>query len=408
MATSSTPDECSANPMTGGSAAGVSRRGVIRGTTFGALGTLLAGTGSVGVLPNAAAAPEKAEAPFSGSTSATDSVQAVKIAGLTQAGVTRPVTPQSHALVVIADIDLGDPAQLLADLGTSILLLTSAPVLDIFPDGVKDLSVTVGIGPRVLNILHPAKAAEQLLDLPLFAGDENIDPSLRGGDLLLSFNCSDPQVLEPAYRVLREKIAGFAPRWSVFGFRGAGIGGIARNPFGYHDGVIVPRSLAEQLRDVWIQDEPLRGSTVCVLRRCLLDTEAFAAQPTERQDAIMGREKVSGAPLSGGALKDQVNVAARGVDGEPVIALDSHVRAAHPSFTGSGLMLRRSYGFLEGTSHGMLFTAFQKEISTFIRTQQRMDDMDALLNFVRVTASAAFLILPGYGAERSLGASLTQ
>lgn len=407
MTTPNSPEESPADKTISSARAGVSRRKVIRGTTLGALGGLLTGVGSAQLLAENSANPQTLTSSTPNSVPSTNPLPAPQIAGLTQAGVTRPVTPQSHALVVIADIDLTDPAQILADLGSSILSLTSDPELEIFPDGVKDLSVTVGVGPRVLSKFRPAKDVERLLDLPLFAGDEDIEQSLHGGDLLLSLNCSDPQVLEPAYRVLSARVTGLTQRWAVFGFRGAGVGGIARNPFGYHDGVIVPRSPAEQLRDVWIQDGPFRGATICVMRRFLLDTEAFAAQPAERQDAIMGREKISGAPLSGGVLADQVNVSARGTDGAPVIALDSHVRAAHPSFTGSGLMLRRSYGFMEGSSHGMLFIAFQKDISTFIRTQQRMDDLDALLNFATATASASFLILPGYTAERPLGATLS-
>ena len=85
----------------------------------------------------------------------------------------------------------------------------------------------------------------------------------------------------------------------------------------------------------------------------------------------------------------------------------SHVRAAHPSFTGSRLMLRRGYAFgTQPDDAGLMFVCFQNELDAFVKTQHRLDELDDLMAFATPTASASFLILPGFAADRPLGATL--
>ena len=68
-------------------------------------------------------------------------------------------------------------------------------------------------------------------------------------------------------------------------------------------------------------------------------------------------------------------------------------------------MLRRSYSFEDGET-GLFFVSFQNELSTFVSTLERMATSDALLEFTTTTRSATFLVLPGFDADRRLGASL--
>ena len=88
-----------------------------------------------------------------------------------QAGVTRPVTPQSSALVAVADLDL-TPATLaasLAALGEAIARVTDTadPDLALTPDGPGDLTVTVGLGADALAATaHPDLA--KAVQLPSF------------------------------------------------------------------------------------------------------------------------------------------------------------------------------------------------------------------------------------------------
>ena len=148
-----------------------------------------------------------------------------------------------------------------------------------------------------------------------------------------------------------------------------------------------------------------------VIRRFQLDTVAFRALPAEQQDATIGRHRVDGTPLSGGALLDEIDVNAKAENGDLLVPAGAHASAAHPSFTGSGLMLRRSYSFrTSATDAGHMFISFQNDVSTFATTQLRLDEVDDLMQFVTPTATAAFVILPGMqtpsGTRQALGASL--
>ena len=162
------------------------------------------------------------------------------------------------------------------------------------------------------------------------------------------------------------------------------------NPIGFRDGIIVPHGEAELDADVWRPD----GSTLCVIRRIRLDIDGFEALPVDEQEALIGRSKATGAPLSGGEPDAQVDLGAKSPDGEYLIPARSHVRAAHPAFTGSGLMLRRGYAFDDGPEDaGLLFTCFQNDLETFISTQHRIDEQDAFLGtYGTTTGSASFLI----------------
>ncbi len=191
---------------------------------------------------------------------------------------------------------------------------------------------------------------------------------------------------------------------------------MVRNPLGFHDGVIVPRGDDALAENVWIADGPAAGGTVCVVRQLRLDVARFGADPIAEQEATIGRHKADGSPLTGGGPLDEVDLRAKAPDGELITPLRSHARAAHPSFTGSHLMLRRGYAYsngpvLDATSavaddQGLLFICFQRELDDFVRTQHRLDETDDLMDYARPVASGSFLILPGFTADAPLGTSL--
>lgn len=384
------PDPESREAEVPASPRGMTRRALLTGA--GATGIVALGT--AGVLGAAR-------------TSGTASTS-VAAAGAHQAGIDRPALPQQHCLLVIADLDTGALRDSLAALGARIAEVTAPPLglADLTPDGPGDLTVTVGIGPGALAATaHPELA--ELLALPEFAGDAQLPPPRRGGELLLSVNASDPSVLEPVSSWLLEHVAGVQVRWSEFGYRGTPVDGVGRNPFGYFDGIIGPRSPEELRDDVWLADGPLAGGTICVMRRFRLDVDGFRALAPAERDATVGRLQSTGAPLSGGARDDQVNLDAKAADGTLLIPPHAHARAAHPSFTGSALMLRRSYSYrVDETDHGHVFISYQNDVQTFARTQLRLDEVDALMHYSTPTATAAFAILPGADADRALGASL--
>ena len=267
----------------------------------------------------------------------------------------------------------------------------------------------MGIGTRIARIVHSTGAGTD--DLPLFAGDTAISSQNRGGDLLLCVYSTSPSDLTAVTDHLIANVPGAELQWRQAGTRGAGTGTIARNPLGFQDGVIVPRGEAELNENVWIQDGRYKGGTLLVIRRLRLDILRWNSHSAQAQEATIGRRKITGSPLSGGKPTDTVNLQAKTPEGEYLTPARSHVRAAHPSFTGSHLMLRRGFIFDNGTvaakpDSGLLFMAYQSDLSTFTNTQLRLDTNDDLMRFVTPTASAPFLILPGFTSARPLGRCL--
>ncbi len=385
------------NVRSGGSdRPGVSRRGFFAGTGAGALGGLAVGVAAMAARPTPEVAASEPE------------VLSIEAAGVHQAGIGRPSEPQPHNLVVVANIDLDAARETLATLGEKILHLTGPDSGDVLLDGPRDLTVHVGVGSRVLAL---DSRVAGVADMPLFDRDDALPPSALGGDLLLMIQSSNPGALEPVFETLVSDDSGIDVQWREFGYRGPSEDMIARNPLGYHDGIINPRGEDEYAKEVWIAAGPLAGGTICAIRKFVLATREFSALESPEQDAVIGRERASGRPLSGGEMRDEADITARAANGDMIVPMRSHIRASHPSFTDSGVMLRRSYAYsVTGnevpSKNGLIFTCYQNEVRTFVATQQRMDELDDLMKFSVPTATAAFAILPGFDAERGLGSTL--
>jgi len=119
------------------------------------------------------------------------------------------------------------------------------------------------------------------------------------------------------------------------------------------------------------------------------------------QQAIFGRDKLSGAPL-GMQHEHDVPDYAQDPNGE-VIALDAHIRLANPRTreTESSLMLRRGYSYSAGTTAsgqldmGLLFVCYQHDLEKgFITVQKRLNG-EALEEYVRPIGGGYFFVLPG-------------
>ena len=151
-----------------------------------------------------------------------------------------------------------------------------------------------------------------------------------GGDLVLIIAADDTTTVDYAGRVLTRDAATFAtPAWvQTGGWRGADSAGRAvtgRNLFGQLDGSGNP---AGAVRDetVWAHD-PLpwfTGGTTLVVRRIEMDLDFWDRTTRERQEKVIGRKLASGAPLSGRAETDPLDLAATDGDGNLVIPADAH------------------------------------------------------------------------------------
>ncbi|MEU3962857.1 Dyp-type peroxidase [Streptomyces buecherae] len=334
----------------------------------------------------------------------------VSATGRHQAGITLPEPAQPHLLAVVADLSAGAaPGPLLADLGRAIRALTAGTDPRLLGLEPGDLTVTVGVGPRLVRAAGASLPGAT--DLPRFSR-ERIAPGADGGDLLLQIRASDPTLLPVVAAALADQAGDrVRERWRQSARRGANVpvgeGRTApRNPLGFVDGIIGPHTAAERQRDLWLAGPPeVAGGTLAVLRRMELDLPRFAALSVAEQEAVFGRRRASGVPLSGGSAASGPELGAKTPDGRYLVPANAHARRAHATAVGVGLMLRRSYG-IDDPAPGLLFISFQNELRTFTATLAHMDTSDALLPFTTTTASATFLILPGFDARLPLGSRL--
>ncbi|MDX3192816.1 Dyp-type peroxidase [Streptomyces sp. MN03-5084-2B] len=348
--------------------------------------SVLLGAGAAGLL-SACSAPAAASDP-----------DVVAAFGAQQAGIARPAPPQRHVGLSVWDLprgtDRGWLGALLAALGRRAAALGAGgdPALADLPP--SRLTVTVGLGPRIVAAAAPDLPGAQ--DLPEFPGD---GPGDRGGDLLLQV-CADEALVAALVTTELAAIGEMSLRWRRTGFRGpSSSDGSARNVLGFADGIVVPKTDAELAADVWLDGPPaVRGGTIAVVRAIRLDTAAFHALPVAAQERVIGRRKATAEPLSG----PELDLGAKTPDGEYRIPADAHIRRAHPLMVGAGVMLRRGYS----SEEGLLFISFQRELRTFVATQHRMSEGDALLRYATTTASATFLVLPGFSENVPLGHTL--
>ncbi|WP_162451290.1 Dyp-type peroxidase [Phytoactinopolyspora mesophila] len=371
-----------------------SRRRLLAGLAIGAGGITtggLLGRSTAGVAAEPSPASSETEGPPGG--------RPVPAIGEHQAGIALPTDPQPYSLTVVSDLAAAD---------MSVLAPVGERLLDFLDDDAHDsgdLTVAVGVGPRVVSSVDDALPGAEAL--PEFDSDAGMAAERVGGDLLLIASASEPAVLGPAVEALLDALPDCTQRWRQFGFRGPGRDGIVRNPFGFHDGIIVPRGDDELAEHVWLRDDPrVAGGTIAVVRRLRTDVAGFSHLPVEEQEALVGRRKRDGAPLSGGSARDEVSLTAKTADGQYLTPVSSHARAAHPALTGSALMLRRGYAYAEGDESGLMFVCFQRDLRTFVVTQQRLDEQDRMMEYVTTTASGTFLMLPGFDRDRPLGSTL--
>ncbi|MFE6778501.1 Dyp-type peroxidase [Streptomyces sp. NPDC057702] len=334
----------------------------------------------------------------------------VSATGRHQAGITLPQPAQPHLLAVVADLGATvAPGPLLADLGQAVRTLTAGTdprLLGLVPG---DLTVTVGVGPRLVRAADAALPGAT--GLPRFS-HERIAPQASGGDLLLQICASDALLLPVVAAALLDQAGDrLRERWRQSARRGANVpvgDGLTapRNPLGFIDGIVGPHTPAEQRRDLWLAGPAgVAGGTLAVVRRMELDLPRFAALTVAEQEAVFGRRRASGAPLSGGTPAAGPRLGAKTPDGRYLVPANAHARRAHATVVGVGLMLRRSYS-TDQPAPGLLFISFQNDLRTFTATLTHMDTSDALLPFTTTTASASFLILPGFDHQHPLGSRL--
>ncbi len=425
-----------------------SRRGFLAGG-------LAAGLAGVARVASAGDAPAPAEAAAKGITAASQGPgreQSVPFRGVRQAGILTPL--QSHTYFAAFDLVAtrqADVAALLArwtDAAERMARGEAArpPEPDLAKPGTDSgeaaglapsrLSVTFGFGPGLFErdghdrygLAH--RRPEALVDLPLFNGDQ-LQESRTGGDLSVQACADDPQVAFHAVRQLARIADGVASlRWVQTGFSANfAADDTPRNLMGFRDGTQNPLSrrplesvggvVQPATKDaVWVgEDGPawMRDGSYLVVRRIRVALEHWDGTEVEFQEQVIGRHKVSGAPLGGKSEFDPLDLDAVDADGNPVIPETAHVRLASAAANNGADMLRRGYSYNDGLSMvaerwppwrqgleydaGLLFVCYQRDPrEAFIPVFEQMSKLDMLNQYVTHTGGGLFAC-PGGARE---------
>jgi deferrochelatase/peroxidase EfeB len=400
----------------------VSRRGLI-GAGVGA-----AGLGAVGVGTGVAIAHGR-------------DAQQITFHGEHQAGIVTPA--QDRLYFASFDLQTSDRDEVVALLqrwtGAAELMTQGLPLGDddqtvappadtgeVLDLSAANLTITFGFGPGFFTRLGLEDRKPALLTrLPHFPADQ-LDPAKSDGDLCVQACSDDPQVAVHAVRNLSRLAFGQAAmRWSQLGFGRTSSTSTtqktARNLFGFKDGTANLK--AEDAHDiddhVWVAagDDPragwLAGGSYLVARRIVMSIESWDRTPSGEQEALIGRDRTEGAPLSGGGEFTQPDFSARKPDGSPVMAMDSHVRLAHPSQNKDAKMLRRGYNFADGNdalgrlTAGLFFLAYVRNPATqYIPMQNRLSRQDGLMEYLTHRGSALYAVPRGVRPGEYVGQAL--
>ncbi|MFC7246077.1 iron uptake transporter deferrochelatase/peroxidase subunit [Catellatospora aurea] len=260
-----------------------------------------------------------------------------------------------------------------------------------------------GIADRMPAALEP---------LPHFPGDA-LRPEISDGDLCVQACANDPQVAVHAIRNLARIGFGVVSiRYSQLGFGRTSSTSreqaTARNLMGFKDGTRNMKLedtdlLREQL---WARASDgadwMAGGSYLVTRRIRMTVETWDRTPLAEQEAIFGRDKGEGAPLGQAKEFDEPDFAAKGADGEPVIAKEAHIRLAHPDFNNGAHLLRRGYNFVDGSDGlgrldaGLFFIAYQRDPrKQFVPVQRSLARADILNEYIRHVSSGLWACPPG-------------
>jgi dye decolorizing peroxidase len=271
-----------------------------------------------------------------------------------QAGVVDRTDAQPHGAFTSNEVDADSTSEirdLLAALVHSVVHLTThgTVVPGVTDDGAGDLTITVGLGPRM--VAFAGRDLPGAAPLPRFTVT-GICPTVSAE----AISCWRSRRATPPPERVRDYLelerSELPVRWER-GSRGLGNGqpGVARNVIGYLDGVVVPRTPAELDAHVWVESDPPDTARSA----CCADSSSTSIGSGPRP--TNGRTR-SSADTAATALRCPVGTDGAGrPDREDSERSVRHPRAAHPSFTGSNLMLRGSYSFTPDRGRGARFSA---------------------------------------------------
>lgn len=349
----------------------------------------------------------------------TGSANAIDFFGEHQGGITTP--PPKSTTMVAFDATAASSAAL-AD-GFRALSEESRALTR--TDAGSTANAIVAVGPSLFDGRYGLadRRPSELVPMTRLANDD-LDPERTHGDVLVTISADDEAtVAEAVRRVVRVTDGALVSRWTLSGFNDrAEAEAHPRNLMGFLDGTSNPDATAEapMRQFVWVRPrdaEPawaVGGSYVAVrVIRMVLDE--WERVPVPRQEAIIGRRKEKGTPLTGGTL-DDVPDYSEDPDGA-VTPLTAHIRLANPrdSNIEYDSILRRGFSYDRGPDPdghrdaGLAFVSFQRSLEKgFLAIQARLAG-EPLERFTRPEGGGFYFALPGVLDERDwLGRSLLE
>lgn len=281
----------------------------------------------------------------------------------------------------------------------------------------RGLTITVGLGARLFDGRYgfAERRPAGLSQRARTADDAHLDASRGGGDLLVQVCGDDRQVVFHAVHQLAGAALGIARRrWTQHGFLSRPRpGATPRGVIGFKDGTAnIPLDDRTGLsRHVWVADDADRpgmtNGTYLVYRRIRVRLQAWDRGSLAEQEAVLGRRKVSGAPLDGRDEHDPLTLTAA--------PARSHVRAMHPDANDGIRLLRRAYNYDDGATTdgaadaGIAFVAFTNDPRrSAARLLRRFEHDDDLRRYAVPTAGAAFAVPPAPAAGEFIGQRLLE
>ena len=290
-----------------------------------------------------------------------------------------------------------------------------------------DLSVVVSVGASLFDDRYGLadKRPNELIKMPFLANDR-LDPARTHGDLLLTVDARHPDTIQFALRqLMRRRRRDLVLHWIIDGYtRGSGSNdgsaGAPRNLMGFKGGTANLGALdrAAMERYVWVQPEDNQpewsvGGSYQAVRIIRMFVEFWDRTPLAEQEAIIGRHKLSGAPLDREHETDIPDFAAD-PEGE-VTPLDAHIRLANPRTAAAeeNLIFRRGFSYTRGYDRagrldmGLAFVSYQRSlVKGFLAVQERLAG-EPLEEYILPEGGGFFFALPGVPGEgRFLGEGL--
>ncbi len=337
----------------------------------------------------------------------------------------REITDEVRGLMAGKPPETRDPAYPPVDSG----ILGDKPPAD-------NLSIVVGVGASLFDERFGLadRKPRELVTMPFLANDR-LDPKLSHGDICMIFESGHNDTMQFALRqLMRRTRSDLVLRWMIDGYaRGIGAGRAAvtsnaavtsaaetatpRNLLGFKDGTsnLDVTDAAVMDRHVWVgpgDDEPewAVGGTYQAVRIIRNFVEFWDRTQLVEQEALIGRSKLSGAPLGMTGEFDDPDFAA---DPDGVrIKLNAHIRLANPRTpeTDQNLILRRGFNYSRGfdgagrLDQGLAFVAYQRSLQRgFLAVQERLNG-EPLEEYIMPVGGGFFFVLPGVtGHDRFLG-----